>query len=166
MQSANAPASIYSHLTATHATPKTRSAKRARAKARLTLVRDDRPALRTNRLDPIIELLRTYREGREVGEPVSPLEKFNATLEAEVRELEAWTEGLEPKAKKDGSAIRQALELLRVFGRITALDFSTIPDEERTGLVTLLALEHRWCYAAAGTDREIFKIAIGRTGAR
>ncbi|MBK6684843.1 MAG: hypothetical protein IPG45_10245 [Deltaproteobacteria bacterium] len=164
---ANAPsASIYAHLTPTVSTRAARQARRARAQARLTLVQVERPPLQANRTDPILRLLRTYREGQELGRAVSPLSDFLAHLEAEVGALEAWAQGLEAKTRRGGPAIRQALEFLRTFGRITAFDFSSIPEEERAGLVTLLALEHRWCYAAAGTSRELFKAAIGRTGAR
>ncbi len=164
---ANAPsASIYAHLTPTVSTRAARQARRARAQARLTLVQNECPPLQTNRIDPILRLLRTYREGQELGRQTSPLSDFLRLLEVEVAGLEAWAEGLEPKTRRGGPAIRQALEFLRTFGRITALDFSSIPDEERSDLVGLLALEHRWCYAAAGTSRELFKAAIGRTGAR
>lgn len=164
---ANAPsASIYAHLTPTVSTRAARQARRARAQARLTLVQDERPPIQANRIDPILQLLRTYREGQELGCRISPLDAFLAQLEAEVTTLELWAEGLEPKVRRGGQATRQALEFLRTFGRITALDFSSIPEEERAGLVGLLALEHRWCYAAAGTSRDLFKAAIGRTGAR
>lgn len=164
---ANAPsASIYAHLTPTVSTRAARQARRARAQARLTLVHGERPPLQTDRMTPLLRLLRSYREGQELGRPTSPLVEFLGHLQDEVEGLEVWAESLEPKARRGGPAIRQALEFLRTFGRITALDFSSIPEEERAGLVTLLALEHRWCYAAAGTSRGIFKAAIGRTGAR
>lgn len=167
MPSANASTtSIYAHVSNTVSSRSARQARRARAQARLVLVADDRPALQTDRLGPVFALLRTYREGREQGLTITPLAEFVRHLEEEVLALESWAERQPLAVRRGGPAIRHALELLRVFGRMTALDFSSIPDEERRDLVNLLALEHRWCYAAAGTSREIFKVAIGRTGAR
>lgn len=145
-----------------------RRGKRSREAARAEAARARQPALRTDRLAPIHELLRTYREEvvRDGEIAVSPLEQLLPKLAAEVSEVEAWAEGLGRRAHSDGAAIRRALMFLRTFGRVTTLDFSSIPVEERGRLVALLALEHRWCYAAAGTTRDAFKIAIGRTGAR
>jgi hypothetical protein len=118
-----------------------------------------------DRLSPIHALLRVYREQRGAFAE-SPLAGFLKGLLAEVEALEDWSGCRGRRQHHDGTSIRQALHFLRTFSRIMSLDFSDIPVEERDDLVRLLALEHRWCYAAAGTTRDAFKIAIGRTGAR
>jgi hypothetical protein len=146
-----------------------RRARRLRAKARLEDAQRARPTLDADRLTPILGVLRVYREhigapGRDVD--ASPLAAFVRTLLSEVEALESWAASRGKRIHHDGSTIRKALHFLRTFSRIMSLDFSNIPIEERDLLVALLALEHRWCYAAAGTTRNAFKIAIGRTGAR
>lgn len=123
---------------------------------------NDGPSLRVERLPPITELLRAYREGRTDD----ALPEHVRALRSEVEALERWADARPRHEQLSGTTTRLALDFLRGFGRITALDFSSIPSEERDLLVELLALEHRWCYAAAGTTRDAFKIAVGRTGAR
>lgn len=95
-----------------------------------------------------------------------PLAERLREVTAEVQKLEHWAEGQCPQHQRSGATIRHALELLRHFSLLTTLDFSVLPVEVRPGLVRLLALEHRWCYAAAGTTRAAFKEQTGRTGAR
>lgn len=140
-----------------------RAARRDRAELRLEKVLGDGPPRRLDRAGPLLEALRAYRAGPGAG---APLARLAAALELEVRELEAWASRRPRAAQTDGAVIRQALDFLRFFGRLTVIDFSGVPDEDRDHLVTILALEHRWCYAAAGTTREAFKEAAGRTGAR
>ncbi|MCB9645486.1 MAG: hypothetical protein H6730_02655 [Deltaproteobacteria bacterium] len=161
------PQSIYA--TPACASTKTRDARRAqqqRLDARRAAALQDGPTRRLERLGPVLSLLRRYREGEEGGTVSSPLATFVRELGAEVGELERWTETLPSRHHRSGTVVRQALDFLRVFGRLTTLDFSVVPEEDRPHLVTLLALEHRWCYAAAGTTRDAFKAATGRTGAR
>jgi hypothetical protein len=146
---------------------KSRQAKRLRARARVDAAVERRPTLRTDRLPPIHAILRIYREHPGDGSPdPSPLVPLIEELRVEVEALEGWADRRGKRAHHEGATIRQALGFLRTFGRMMALDFSEIPIEERPLLVSLLAMEHRWCYAAAGTTREAFKVAIGRTGAR
>jgi hypothetical protein len=145
-----------------------RKAKRQRESAREEAAKREQPSLCLDRRGPVCALLRRYREQRavDVAAVPSPLDAWLPRLRREVEALEAWASSRGRRHRLDGATIRQALHFLRAFGRIMALDFSSIPIEERESLVALLALEHRWCYAAAGTTREAFKIAIGRTGAR
>lgn len=144
-----------------------RQAKRLRARARVDAAVEKRPTLRTDRLPPILAILRAYREHPGDGSPEpSRILGFIEELRVEVEALEGWADRRGKRAHHEGATIRQALGFLRTFGRMMALDFTLLPIEERPALVTLLALEHRWCYAAAGTTRDAFKIAIGRTGAR
>lgn len=157
MNAQTAPTSIYAHLAqTTPASQATRRSKRARAEARVL----DRaaPAVRLDREGPI---RRAVQRAGDFG-----LEAFCEALAREVDALEALAAERCPCAQADGPTIRRALELLRRFGRLSAMDFSDVPVEDRPTLVKILALEHRWCYAAAGTTREIFKEATGRTGAR
>lgn len=145
-----------------------RQAKRLRARARVDAAVEKRPTLRIERMPPLLALLRAYREhpGDDAPSVPSPLDGLIGDLRREVETLEGWAHRRGKRAHHEGPTIRQALGFLRTFGRMMALDFSDIPLEERPQLVALLALEHRWCYAAAGTTRDAFKIAIGRTGAR
>lgn len=113
------------------------------------------------RLDRETAIRRAVRAAGERG-----LDDFCAELREEVQNLEAWASSRAYGAQTDGTAIRRALELLRRFGRLSAMDFSNVPVEDRATLIRILALEHRFCYAAAGTTREAFKQATGRTGAR
>lgn len=160
-----APNSIYASAAPVRADREARQARRRRLEARLEPRRLDRPHLHLDRLGPVEVMLRRYREGAGASCP-SPLEARLLELEAEVASLEAWVRALPEAALREGAAIRRALDLLRGFGHLTTLDYSPIPVEERPALVALLALEHRWCYAAAGTEREVFKLVTGRTGAR
>lgn len=124
------------------------------------------PTLMVDRAAPLLRILKSYQEADPALDDRTPLQNYLAVVRAEVEALEAWAESRPKTQQKDGGAIRQALDFLRTFGHLSTLDFSSIPEEERMDLVTLLALEHRWCYAAAGTTRDAFKGAIGRTGAR
>lgn len=83
----------------------------------------------------------------------------------EVAALEEWTSQRSAKERASPMSIRAALQFLKAWGRFA----QTAPLTEtphRTEMVQWLALEHRWCYAAAGTDRATFDRATGRTGAR
>jgi len=142
-----------------------RAARRARAQLRLDQALTDGPPRHLDRLAPLQEALRAYRAGLDEAF-ASPLGALRARIEAEVSALEAWASELPASHKRSGPVLRQTLDFLRTFGRLTVLDFSNVPDEDRDHLVAILALEHRWCYAAAGTTREAFKRAAGRTGAR
>ena len=143
-----------------------REARRARIEARLTNVMRHRPTLMIDRATPLMDLLRRYQTDPGMQIQNTPLQHYLIELRAEVEALEDWAESRSRGEQRDNSTIRQALDFLRRFGHLSTLDFSVIPEEERGDLVHLLALEHRWCYAAAGTTRDAFKIAIGRTGAR
>lgn len=158
--------SIYAHLETPERTTtrQAREARRRRAQYRVHATGDDTPALRMERIRPIQDLLRAFA-AYDPNRPC-PLTGYLAVLEAEVGLLEKWVATRSKNEQRAGATIRRALELLRAFGRISVLDFSDIPDEDRPKLVALLALEHRWCYAAAGTTRDAFKLATGRTGAR
>ena len=134
--------------------------------ARLNNVMRHRPTLMLDRASPILDLLRRYQIDPGIPVERTPLHQYLIELRAEVEALEAWAESRPRGEQRDNASIRQALDFLRRFGHLSTLDFSVIPEEERGDLITLLALEHRWCYAAAGTTRDAFKIAIGRTGAR
>ncbi len=147
------------------ATREAREARRARMEARLTQVMRHRPTLTVDRATPLLDLLRRYRLDAGTDLTHTPLQKYLVALRAEVEALEDWAES-RGRLQRDNAAIRQALDFLRRFGHLSTLDFSPIPEEERGELITLLSLEHRWCYAAAGTTRDAFKLAIGRTGAR
>ncbi|MCC7386697.1 MAG: hypothetical protein IT384_32970 [Deltaproteobacteria bacterium] len=149
--------------------PGARRARRERATARVAQAVERTPDLRIDRLTPFVEVLRQYRLLLLAGAPIptpSPLVTYLAIVEGEVASLEARASALPRSAHKDGATIRRALCFLRTFGRISALDFELVPTEERSFLVQLLRLEYRWCFAAAGTTMRVFKIAIGRTGAR
>lgn len=144
-----------------------RAAQEARAQSRRSAVLGFGPARSVDRLSPIEAALRAYR--RDPASPVDELSPMQALLlrtVQEVEELEAWVQSLPPCERKSGPVIRQALDFLRGFGRLTALNFSSVPLQDRDFLVQWLAVEHRWCYAAAGTSRTSFKQAAGRTGAR
>ncbi len=154
-----APSSIYAHVSGTTpASRSTRCSRRARARARVVSLDQPGPTLRLDRVTPI-------RRAVEAA-PEQGLDEFVDRLEAEVSALEAWAEARPRPAQRDGGTIRRTLELLRRFGRLSAMDFSNVPVEDRPALVKVLALEHRWCYAAAGTTRAAFKDSTGRTGAR
>jgi len=139
-----------------------RCARRSRVRARLAEAAHSRPELRIERGEPIREILRAYRSGVHAA----PLTRYIAELRSEIEVLEAYARTIPRRQQSDGPSTRRALCFLKSFGRISALDFDPIPIEERPNLVVLLALEYRWCFAAAGTTQAAFKIAIGRTGAR
>lgn len=114
----------------------------------------------SNRLQRFLRALSRSRE------PYRMLEGANRVLAEEVHALEHEACCLPVEARRDGSSIRKALELLRNFSRSLAQDLPVLPDETRASLLTHLKLEHRRCYAAAGTTRTDFEHATGRTGAR
>ena len=145
-------------------TPSARNARRQREDARRAQARVEAPALRIARLEPVHALLRSYRAGASQG--LEPLLELLAEVDLEVRLLEAVVARRSRADHRAGPAIRRALTLLKDFGRLSVLDFDVLPVEGRPHLVRLLALEYRWCFAAAGTTPRAFKIAIGRTGAR
>lgn len=86
------------------------------------------------------------------------------TLSEELLHLES-TVPRDPQLRLEPKRIRAALELLRLFGRRLANPLPESPTE-RSQLPLRLKLEHRWCYAAAGTTRAAFDKVTGRTGAR
>lgn len=148
-----------------------RQARRRRARARAAAAQRLKPLLRIDRMTPILAILRAYRDERSapLAGPLrspSPLAAYVHALRREVEGIEAWARARSRRAQEEGETIRRALAFLRSFGRMMSLDLSSVPVEDRDHLVALFALEHRWCYAAAGTTRCVFKIAIGRTGAR
>nr|ADI21484.1 hypothetical protein [uncultured myxobacterium HF0070_11L13] len=127
------------------------------------------PELRLDRVRRIESLLSSViKPGRYPYENSSceGIGQFVSALKAEVGFLEQRTAQLGHVVQKNGETIRRALSFLRIYGRIASLNYGDVPDEERGLLVQLLALEYRWCFAAAGTTPEIFKREIGRTGAR
>lgn len=145
-------------------TPEARCHRRIRETDR---IRASAPHLRTNRAGPICEVLRSYRGSTQDALPSpSPLLALRLRLETEVRALEAEARLRGRKEQGSGPTIRLALLFLKGFGRVSSLDFRDVPIEERPELIQVLALEYRWCLAAAGTNARAFKLAIGRTGAR
>lgn len=168
----SSPSSIYAHLGTGSAgpSPAARQARRRRKEARLASLADRCPDLATHlstdRLSPILDVLRRCREDSRPGAEHAELERHLLGLRAEVEALERWAAARGPREQRSGPVVRQALDFLTTFGRITVLDFSSIPVEEKGRMVAILALEHRWCYAAAGTTRDALKEATGRTGAR
>jgi|GEM_PF-2513267 len=144
-----------------------RAAQEARAESRRSAVLRFGPPRNVDRLSGIEAALRAYRGGADTPPgDLSPMQALLLRSTQEVEELEAWVQTLPPCEPKSGPVIRQALDFLRGFGRLTALNFSAVPLQDRGFLVQWLAVEHRWCYAAAGTNRASFKQAAGRTGAR
>ncbi len=147
--------------------PNARFAQQARAQVRLAQALGHGPTRNLDRQAPIDTALRAYRsQDITPGDPQSPLRRLLSHTEHEVQSLEHWVQTLPAAETKKGVVIRQALDFLRTFGRLTALNFAVVPQEDRASLVRWLALEHRWCYAAAGTSRTAFKMASGRSGAR
>lgn len=124
------------------------------------------PDLETDRVGPLKVVLRQYRRATDALPAPSPLRSYRLRIEQEVSELEAFAALRTRREQTAGPTIRLALVFLKAFGRLSSLDFSFVPIEERPELVALLALEYRWCLAAAGTTAPSFKLAIGRTGAR
>ena len=125
------------------------------------------PELRFNRIRTIQRLLESKTQLVENRAGLAGnMKMFMRALEKEVSTLEAHTMQFDRKIHRDGETIRRALSFLRTYGRIAALNFSRVAEEDRSLLVQILGLEYRWCFAAAGTTPEIFKQEIGRTGAR
>lgn len=147
--------------------PTARAAQRARAQDRRDRLLDAGPPRHLDRLSLIESALRMYRSGQgDAVDGPSPLAQLLAETTQEVERLEGWAASLPQAHRRSGAVMRQALEFLRGFSRLSVLDFRAVPQEDREHLVQWLALEHRWCYAAAGTCRVSFKAAAGRTGAR
>lgn len=109
------------------------------------------------------ELLSSLRLGLV---DVDALAAYVDRVGAEVEDLEHWAQTRPAKDREDGASVRLALELLKGFAELGILSFVGVAEEDRSLLVRWLGLEHRWCYAAAGTDRKCFKRVTGRTGAR
>ncbi|MFO0724632.1 MAG: hypothetical protein U1E65_12695 [Myxococcota bacterium] len=154
-------------MTATQPPPSrsARQGRRARESARQQSALEIEPTLKLERLAAIAIVLRTYQRGLEPGSP-SPLALLAAEVRAEVQELEVAVSRRSRNEHLESQCIRRALSFLRTFGRLSALDFDLVPIEHRPDLVEWLALEYRFCFAAAGTTPRAFKVAIGRTGAR
>lgn len=140
-----------------------RNRRRHREEAR---VREAVPGLQTDRIAPLCRVLRGYRALGVNRPSTSPLAAYRAEVEREVLELEAAAERRSRRDQRSGPTIRLALLFMKGFGRMSSLDFAELPMEERSELIALLALEYRWCLAAAGTTAHAFRLAIGRTGAR
>ena len=87
-------------------------------------------------------------------------------LDREVSAMEARVAALPRDARRDPAVIRGALELLRRYARSLAADWSWLDVDDRDVWRALLEVEHRGCYAAAGTTRADFERAVGRAGAR
>jgi hypothetical protein len=144
-----------------------RKLKRTRSEERAAAALLRQPELVRDRLAPMRATLRWYLDPPDRPGPLGgPLASRLSEVRAEVESLEASVALLPRSVHASGDAIRRALNFLRGFGRLSALDFDAVPPEDRPHLVALLALEYRWCFAAAQTTPRVFKIAIGRTGAR
>ena len=139
-----------------------RKKRQQRTRYRLDVAVAGRPYLDLDRKRPMEAILRTRSE----TEARRGLDFLYQKVLGEVGVLERWVQSLNPAERSNGAAVRRALELLRGFGHLAILDYGQLPDDFRPILVQWLALEHRWCYAAAGTDRRTFKRVTGRTGAR
>lgn len=144
-------------------TREARDERRRRTARRLQGQLSGRPPTELDRVPPMQAILQHLR--LEDGDGRA-LEAVVEAVREEVCALETWAKARPRRERASGAAIRRALELLRGFARLAALDFEPVPPEARSTLVDWLALEHRWCYAAAGTDRATFKEVTGRTGAR
>lgn len=157
--------SIYAQGVGVQAAPsRAQRGRRQRTRERLGARLRGQPPLRTDRAAPLEALLGAAKVGRL---DVVPFARFVREVESEVGTLEAWvSRAVTEEERMSGPALRRALEWLRRFGRLGVMDFADLPDDARALLVRWLALEHRWCYAAAGTDRDSFKRMAGRTGAR
>jgi hypothetical protein len=103
---------------------------------------------------------------RRSRHPTLELQLALQRLRAEVAQREAVARRRPVHDRRSSAALRTCLLHLRAFGRLLAQDLDCVPDDHRPRLLELLQLEHRWCYAAAGTTREDFEVAKGRTGAR
>lgn len=157
---ANAAQSIYAGPKSAALCP-TREVRAARKQRRAARARSlDNNQIRIDRRGPLTAALLEFRRNPES----LALARYVNFVQAEVEALEMSAQAMTDR--QAGPTIRRALALLRTFGHLTTLNFSSVPEEERGELVRLLALEHRFCYAAAGTTREDFKAATGRTGAR
>jgi len=86
-----------------------------------------------------------------------------AVLEEELSSLERDVKKDAILRRRDGARVRAALELLRLYGRRL---LGRLERDDEAVLFRRLQLEHRWCYAAAGTTRADFEVVTGRCGAR
>ncbi len=138
-----------------------RRAQRARRRARVDAVAGSAAAVRVDRLGPLLHLIAACRATSDDEARAAMLAEYIEHVRVEVDALEATV-----TQRHDGAGTRRALDLLQRFGRLSTLDYDSLGDETRTLVVSLLGLEYRWCFAAAGTTPGAFKAAIGRTGAR
>ena len=90
-----------------------------------------------------------------------------ASLSAEVEALEARALARRPEARRAHGSVRAALQNLRELGRwLSERPMGDLAGRTRAQALTLVGLELRWCYAAAGTRREDFERATQRSGPR
>lgn len=138
--------------------PTARSHRRARdAQRRAAITRT--PRARRAVLDGWLRAAREHHLPRDVDATLAALEREVLALEAEVA-LRAEGERRAPEV------IRRALTLLRDFGHLALTDLAGLPPELRPAVVRLLALEHRWSFAAAGTTQHDLHEVSGRSGFR
>ncbi len=165
MTAALATHSIYETVSSCSSdrTASSRLARRAREEALIHQIEECCPPRTLERTQPIQTLLFGLRKGSKNAEDLA---NYLEKVESELIELEKWASSLSKERQESHGTIRAALVYLRNFGRMAILNFSDLPIEIRPGIVSLLAAEHRWCYAAAGTTRQAFKNTTGRTGAR
>lgn len=141
-----------------------RTERRQRAEQRVRQPVQGRPEVELDRVRRFYVLLEARDETG--GAPAEALGALVDGVSREVALLEAWVATRAWSERTDGETIRRTLDLLRNFSRLGLLDLGSLGLEARPTLVAWLSLEHRWCYAAAGTDRAAFQVAVGRTGAR
>jgi hypothetical protein len=138
--------------------PDVRSNRRARdAQRRAAIART--PRERHAVLEAWLRAAREHRLPRDVGSTLAALERNVCALEAEVA-LRSEAERRAPEV------LRRALTLLRDFGHLALIDLACLPPELRPAVVRLLALEHRWSFAAAGTTQRDLHEVSGRSGFR
>lgn len=132
-----------------------RRARDARRRAAITRTPRERRAT----LDAWLRAAREHHVPRDVGATL-------AALEQEVRALEADVAARTEQERRSPDVIRRALTLLRDFGHLALTDLAGLPPELRPAVVRLLALEHRWSFAAAGTTQHDLHEVSGRSGFR
>jgi hypothetical protein len=140
------------------AVPTLRSNRRARDALRRAAIRRSPRERRA----PLDGWLRAARERRAPTDVLSTL----SALERDVQALEADVAARTEAERRAPEVIRRALTLLRDFGHLALTDLAGLPPELRPAVVRLLALEHRWSFAAAGTTQHDLHEVSGRSGLR
>jgi len=113
----------------------------------------------------IARLARAYRATPE-RDRTRLLEAAKDALELEVQQLEAKAAAQPRSSRRSPATMNATVELLRRFNRRLTRDSSWADPTDRPLLIALLGLEHRLCYALAGTTRKDFEAVSGRTGLR